>query len=281
MSIPNPEEFIFKTPLYEIINWKEEDEDEVDDYYSFEGTSEKEQLIENIVCFEGKVDGYCVECGKETTYRRIDKVPPTYEISRVMGISRILVMTFTCSRNEEHRIELFYKTFPEQKSLVKIGQIPSLASLLKGNVNKYRKILGNQFSEYSKAIGLVSHGIGIGSFVYLRRIFENLIEEAHQLAIHENKLDEEEYRKSRMNERIVLLKDYLPEFLVKNSVIYGILSKGIHELSEQECLEIFPAVKLGIELILDDKIKLLEQKEKEKSGSDLLTKIASKISEKK
>jgi hypothetical protein len=73
----------------------------------------------------------------------------------------------------------------------------------------------------------------------------------------------------------------LPEFLVKNSAIYGILSKGIHELSEQDCLEIFPAVKLGIELILDDKIKLQEQIEKEKTGSDLISKIAQKISEKK
>jgi hypothetical protein len=207
MNIPNPEDFIFKTPLYEVIYWKEDDEseDENDTDYSFEGETEKELLIQNIVCFEEKVDGYCVECAKETTYKRVDKVTPTYDIARLMSVSRTMGMIYSCSRNDNHKIELFYKTFPNQKCLVKIGQIPSLASLIKGNSNKYRKILGGQFAEYSKAIGLVSHGIGIGSFVYLRRIFENLIEDAHLRSLQDGTLNEEDYIKSRMNEKIILL----------------------------------------------------------------------------
>jgi hypothetical protein len=41
---------------------------------------------------------------------------------------------------------------------------------------------------------------------------------------------------------------------VTNKSIYSILSKGIHELAEEECLNAFPVIKLSIELILDEKL---------------------------
>jgi hypothetical protein len=59
--------------------------------------------------------------------------------------------------------------------------------------------------------------------------------------------------------------------------LYGILSKGIHELSEQECLDIFLVVKLGIELILDEKIKQKEQEDKVKQGEQLINKVSTKL----
>ncbi len=278
MNVPSPTDFVFKTPLYELISWK--DEDAQIENAEFVGTEGKELEIQNIVCFKGKVDGFCAECEKESTFQRIDKVPNTWDTSWFMATRRTLGFTITCARNEEHKIEIFYKVLPEFKGITKIGQFPTIASLMKGDVNRYRKILKKQFSEYSRAIGLISHGVGIGSFVYLRRIFEVLIEEAHQLAINEKDWKEEEYGNLRMGEKIKVLKDYLPKFLVDNAKMYGILSKGIHELSEQETMEYFPAVKLGIELILDEKIKMQEQKNKEKEAADLLSIIANKIDKK-
>ena len=65
-----------------------------------------------------------------------------------------------------------------------------------------------------------------------------------------------------MGERILLLSKYLPDFLVENRAIYGVLSKGIHELSEEECLNAFPAVKLGIEIILDAKLEEAARRKK-------------------
>ena len=47
-----------------------------------------------------------------------------------------------------------------------------------------------------------------------------------------------------------MLEGYLPEVLIKNTTIYGILSKGIHELSEEECRKYFPVVKECIYQIL-------------------------------
>jgi hypothetical protein len=80
-----------------------------------------------------------------------------------------------------------------------------------------------------------------------------------------------------MDDKIDLLKSYLPAFLIKNKSLYGILSKGIHELKEQECLDIFPVVKLGIELILDEKIKLKEQEDKIKHAEQLIGKVSANL----
>lgn len=39
-------------------------------------------------------------------------------------------------------------------------------------------------------------------------------------------------------------------------------SKGVHELSEQEAMELFPHLKLSIELILDEQISQKERNKK-------------------
>jgi len=64
-----------------------------------------------------------------------------------------------------------------------------------------------------------------------------------------------------MDEQIAILKLHLPKFLVDNRKLYGIMSMGVHTLSEAECLEAFPVVRVGIELILDEH---LEQQAREK-----------------
>ena len=100
-----------------------------------------------------------------------------------------------------------------------------------------------------------ANGVGIGSFVYLRRIFEGLIEEAFSIAKVEGIIDLSIYDGIRMDEKIITLKKYLPDFLFDNRTLYGILSTGIHELNEEECLNYYEIVKTGIELILDEKLE--------------------------
>ena len=91
--------------------------------------------------------------------------------------------------------------------------------------------------ELGTAIGLFASGIGAGSYVYLRRILERLIYQAKATA--GDKVNDEKFEQARVTERIKMLQGYLPEILIKNTTIYGILSKGIHELSEEECESIF------------------------------------------
>jgi hypothetical protein len=162
---------------------------------------------------------------------------------------------------------------------MKIGQHPSVADFSEREIKKYRKVLGEEkYKELNRAVGLTTHGVGIGAFVYLRRIFEGLIEEAHIEASKDAGWDEAQYKSKRMDEKILLLANHLPSFLSENKGLYTILSKGIHELSEEECLTYFQVVKVGIELILDEKIEKIERHKKIKDTKSSLSKIKGSIS---
>jgi len=169
-----------------------------------------------------------------------------------------------CKRyNDLFTFSFFYNV--EGEYLIKIGQYPSVADFHIYEIKQYDKLLSNDvLKEFTKAIGLAANGVGIGSFVYLRRIFENLILESFEEAKQEGKIEDETFNRSRMDEKIELLKNHLPPFLVENKFIYSILSKGIHELDENTCLEYFEPMKVGIEIILDQKLEKKKQKEKEK-----------------
>lgn len=183
----------------------------------------------------------------------------------------------TCTRDEDHLMIFYFKIY--DKKIIKVGQFPSIADLQSNDIEKYRKVLSKErFKDFKRGIGLVSHGIGVGSFVYLRRIFEDLIAEAHQEAIKNSdwmKENEEAYNTNgiRVIEKILLLKDFLPEYLVQNRNIYGILSKGIHSLSEDECLEYYPVIKIGIELILDERLEKVMKADKIASNQKEIHKI--------
>ena len=69
-----------------------------------------------------------------------------------------------------------------------------------------------------------------------------------------------------------MVENYLPEFLVENRSLYAILSKGIHDLSEDECLKYFETVKIGIEQILDEKIIQKEKAEKAAKAREAIQK---------
>ena len=162
--------------------------------------------------------------------------------------------------------------------MLKIGQYPSIADFHIYEIKQYDKLLSKDvLKEFTKAIGLAANGVGIGSFVYLRRIFENLILESFEEAKQEGKVEEETFSRSRMDEKIELLEDYLPSFLVENKSIYSILSKGIHELDENTCLEYFETMKLGIEIILDQKLEKKKQKEKEEEAKKRIAQLNGKL----
>jgi hypothetical protein len=177
-------------------------------------------------------------------------------------LNRRYVLTYRCTRNKEHAI-LFDLIVSDDK-IIKIGQYPSVADLVTPEIAKYKAILGKQYREFSKAVGLFAHGIGIGSFVYLRRIIENLVFDKYNQVADELGLSKEDFEHLKFDIKIETLKDYLPKVLVTNKNVYGIVSKGVHELSEEECREMFPYIKAGIELVLDDLLAEKERKEKEK-----------------
>ena len=223
----------------------------------------------------GTMDAYCIWCDKESVFDAHEHVyGTTYGewLKRDTGFRR---NSYQCSRNHEYFI-YYLKT---KDHLLKIGQWPSVADFQIPQAEKYRKILGEeQYKEFTRGIGIAAHGVGIGSFVYLRRVFENLIEEAHAKVLTENaEFPNEKYLNSKMDEKIKMVKDHLPEFLVESRSLYAILSKGIHDLSEEECLQYFETVKIGIEQILDEKIIQKEKAEKAAKAREAIQKAHGNI----
>lgn len=244
-SFPSVRGFLLEEPLYE--------------YWELPG--EWEMALNKLRFFDGTIDTQCPYCGKDSIFRRYRGYSQQYYRAENGLKPHQFSVTWICQRSDDHTI---YALFQVQGNgaVGKIGQYPSLADLHTGEVAKYRRVLNARYAEFTRAIGLAAHGIGIGSFVYLRRVFESLIEEAHAQARTGDGWDEEAYFQSRMDERIRILANWLPRFLVENRSLYSILSKGVHELDEQECLKHFATVRVGIELILDEKLAEEQRREK-------------------
>lgn len=235
-------EFYFDTPLYEVVELK--------------------NLEEHV--FVGDVDAYSARNETETTYtisRSDVSVWATQETSwKQVGF---YFLTLVCKRKANDILRFF--VYKDNNIVLKVGQYPSLADLQFSQIGKkYDKVLPKEdLKNLKKAIGLVSHGAGAGSFVYLRRIFENLIFETFKDNITNLKTSEADFKKQRMEEKVETLKTFLPSHLVEMKSIYGILSKGVHELSEEDCLKYFAPLKLSIELILDQKIEAVKKHERD------------------
>ena len=268
MSLPNFHTFALQTPLYEVFSLKElMNSSDINAIYIY---------LESLRRPSEPIDIYCIECNKQSTFRLSDTFKLEYNRSGYIssGENEIFMVELSCTREPKHKLYFIFKVF--NASIIKIGQHQSIADIDIEFIKKYKKVLSNdRFNEFSKAIGLVTHGIGIGSFVYLRRIFEGLIYEAYENI--KSTLNKGEFQSKRMEEKIELLKPFLPQFLVDNKNLYSILSLGIHSLTEKDCLNYFNTVKIGIELILDEKLEELHKKEKIENIKKSLGNIASEI----
>jgi len=246
-------QFYFETPLYEVVK------------------------LENLshVIHSGEVEAYSV----------FQKSPTTYAISysdvdAYSKFSDFKKVSLTNKRTSEDILIFFIYAFSDY--VVKVGQLPSIASLQLSEIDeKYSKQLDDMdIRLFKKAIGLAAHGVGAGSFVYLRRIFEGLILSAYEKNAKGLTITSDDFKSQRMTDKVVTLKDYLPSELVAMKSIYSILSKGVHELSEEECLTYFAPLKLSIELILDQKIEEAIKANKAQQVKDEIEKITATLKSK-
>ena len=256
-TLPSPQDFCLSVPLYQAFRF---DNTKSNPFFSLEH-------------FKGPLDLYCPECGRHSVFTLAREAQYS---DRSHFSNYVFSLGFNCSREESHRALFVF--LAHKGVLQKIGQTPSLADISVPDLRKYRPVLGEErFRELTRGIGLVTHGVGVGAFVYLRRVFEWLIENARATASAEPGWSEDDYARSRMDDKISMLKDHLPEFLIQNRGLYGILSVGVHTLNEAECLSAFPAVRLAIELILDDLLEEHERQSKVKAAAKSLEALKASI----
>jgi hypothetical protein len=237
-------DFLFGTPLYEKVA------------LSDKRTELRQLFVADVVRF----DAHCPYCGQTSTFNRTDgqfydSIVDDYIRKKKGGYRNV---TVTCARRDDHWIHFWMLI--DDEAIQKVGQFPSFADIANDESKRYRKFLSrDDGSEIHKAIGLAAHGVGIGAFVYLRRIFERLVNSRFVEFREVEGWKYDDFLGLRMDEKIDFLKGHLPPFMVRNSKLYSILSLGIHQLSEQECLAAFDFIKQSIFFILDEDIKKKEE----------------------
>jgi hypothetical protein len=264
----NIQDFYINTGLYEA--------------YSF--TVDDINIVAKLIYPKESLDCFCPECGATSILQpQPARSSPFVTASETDVVQYALAnfqpreVRYTCTRSSRH--QMLFSLILNKGILIKVGQYPSYADIYIQGTDRVKNLLPNDlFIEFKKSIGLYAHGVGAGSMVYLRRIIEKfMIEPAHQQAQQAPGWDEKKYRDSRVKDRMKQLEGYLPSLLIKNAGVYSIISKGIHELSEKDCLEYYPVLKNFLEFLLTDMKNKKEEEEVKLQFEASLSSIAKKI----
>lgn len=231
-----------------------------------------------------RIDCSCKICTRESVFhnlasalvRNVDvhfhHLHGSHIIAFVCQRCRIHQMSFAISLSSDAGfMSMGVKPF-KSGIISKFGQSISHADIHRHELKSYQKILSNaDFSEISRARGLASVGVNVGAFVYLRRVFERLINGIHESS--EGVETRANFSSLPMDAKILSLKSFLPDFLIDNKRIYGILSKGIHELSEEDCGRYYMVIHESILLMLDEALANKERKRKMQALSAAISSI--------
>ena len=167
-------------------------------------------------------------------------------------------LTYTCRNCKEgsktYALGVCRKIFG-YGSAEKYGEMPAFGPPLPPRL---LKMVGDDRDLLLKGRSAENQGLGIGAFVYYRRVVENqkdrLLAEIRDAAVRLN-ADEEllssidlAIKETRFSEALKLVKDAIPDGLkVKGQnplrLLHRALSKGVHVLDDTECLERAQAVR--------------------------------------
>lgn len=255
-------EFLLDTPLYEPVAC------------SFKANS-VDPLLD---LFMGRIifDGHCPNCRQRTTWTKEAVFGSGVSPSHLPIMIPYKEFEITCARDANHKIKFFVRLTAD--SATKIGQYPSLADVANDEARVFDKYLNPiDRAELHRAIGLAAHGIGIGSFTYLRRVFERLLFRTFETNREANGWTTEEWSRKRTGERIRLMKAFLPDFLNDTPALHSILSKGIHELSEDECNAAFSVLKYAILEILEEESRQRKRRDEREIAKKAIAELEAKL----
>ena len=231
------------------------------------------------------INQYCFNCGRDSVFIYKDEyLHYFYDINGAHNYQKLTTdqinekiqekpqeskkeiykeVSFYCAKCHE-RHEFFFTT--DRNYIMKVGQNPSFSDLQGIDANKYKNLIPKYFIEFKSSLNCYSQHKGIAAFVYLRRILENLVEKKiKELNIKETKNMHFVDKLKKVQQKEAIIPSELEE--IKDQ-LYKVLSKGVHEYEEEECLEMYDYVKLVIEEILDKQLSEKIRQEKIKKAKD-------------
>ena len=232
-----------------------------------------------------RLELFCPECQKRRIFSfsnsslvRISYGPRGEEICNTMSSVLMFNHYFNLKAKGDcnHNLLIVARKI-DNGSIEKIGQYPSIYDLNEEiNNKKFLKILDKEYKSYYKtACSLFSFNTCIGALTYLRRIFEKILLDTYSDNAASLDISLDDFKKLRMEDKVKKLKKYLPLVMFNQGFnqIYIKISDGIHNLSEEDCSNMFIVLKDAIEEILIDKMEKSEKAKRQKKLTEELSKI--------
>lgn len=213
-----------------------------------------------------EIDAYCEVCKQ---YR------PFHDLRNRGGGASMTIkalstgqsyFTFTCvsCRKDRHEYLVDQVVTEETIKIQKYGELP------RKKIDRdplLQKFFSHDTDCYEKAVVCLTNGYGIAAFAYMRRIVENNIsslldmlrEDIEKTNNSSPLLDKlaELKKESPMNDKISIANAALPEYLVPSGLnplgrLYQVLSEGVHNYTDEKCLERAAVVQACIKYLIGE-----------------------------
>ena len=180
------------------------------------------------------------------------------------GNSKFFIFkNFQCPTCDERLIMIFLY---ENDCMTKIYQSFVSDIIQDSDIQQFKKMkLLNEHDlvELNNANKCKKQGMNIASFVYMRRIFENMLQRIYEEHKTEIILKDpsKKFTDFFVKEKVQLLKPYLPMLMSEEATsdkyikLYKLLSEGIHKLNEDVCEGLYNIIKELLLMILEKEIQ--------------------------
>jgi len=235
--------------------------------------------------------------GLDNNYPDDEHLDNDYSVAKVT--SKIYAFLFNCHSCFSSEYAFFIEVDIEKCTITKVGQSPSwIPTNAHKNKDIYKFLAKKDAIFFKRALICQSHGFGIAAVSYYRRIVENSTDkilsnirsfleseksssEKSSLGKIEEKIEQidKALKETKTSEKIKIAKDAIPETLKEGemnplTIIYRILSIGIHKLSEDECIKKCEDIQVALSYLIQ---KLPQHGEEKKIYSQALKRLTRKI----
>lgn len=170
-------------------------------------------------------------------------------------------VTYRCSNCQrvEKTFSLAAKVDTERKpqgECYKFGELPTFGPPVSP---KLIKLIGPDRDDFLKGRRCENQGLGIGAFIYYRRVVENqknrilgeIIKVSEKIGATAEKIEKlkSAVTETQFSKALDMAKDAMPESLLINGhspilLLHSALSEGVHALSDEQCLELAGSVRV-------------------------------------
>jgi len=197
-----------------------------------------------------EIDAFCKNCGQLRAFQ--DLRPRGIDARmEVQGLKTgTSYFEFTCVSCRKNMREFLVEQIIDEKTIrfQKYGELPK-KQLTRDRV--LQRFLRDDLENYEKAVVCLSYEYGVAAFAYFRRVVENNITKLLDLVqedVQSSSANTEVIsalaalrQGSPMSEKIKIANQALPEYLKPDGLnplgrLYKVLSEGLHNLSDEECL---------------------------------------------